>query len=238
MGPGACGVVDGGHRRVREREPRGARRLEAARLHGVESPALTHEVRAVAVQDHRDVDPVGGHPGVLAVEAAVAKPEMLLDVVDHDGAEPGVRRGAAEEGNRRSGAVERHGRPGIDGRQLFEDDRPHEGADLDPAETERRELPDELGRHTARPLVGAHARQQAVLGEAARRLLDEPLLLGEGEREAHAGFLGGSETRSVPCATQASWSPFVTSTRTTAVRRPSATTVDSATTVPPRTGAR
>src|SRR5437667_91881 len=83
-----------------------------------------------------------------------------------------------------------------------------------------------------------HARQQAVLGEAARRLLDEPLLLGEGEREAHAGFLGGSETRSVPCATQASWSPFVTSTRTTAVRRPSATTVDSATTVPARTGAR
>ena len=155
-----------------------------------------------------------------------------------DGAEPGGLRGAVEERNRGSDAVERDGRPGIDGRQLLEDDRPHEGADVCTDEPQRRELPDQLGRHTAVSFVRPHARQEAILRETSRRLLDEPLLLGEGEREAHAGFFGGSETRSVPCATQASWSPFVTSTRTTAVRRPSATTVDSATTVPARTGAR
>jgi hypothetical protein len=50
--------------------------------------------------------------------------------------------------------------------------------------------------------------------------------------------LGGSETRSVPCATQASLPSFVTSTRTTAERRPRASTVDTAVSVPPRTARR
>ena len=49
---------------------------------------------------------------------------------------------------------------------------------------------------------------------------------------------GGSETSSVPCATHTSLPSFVTSTCTTAVRFPRATTRESARTLPPRTGAR
>src|SRR5439155_1759254 len=81
-----------------------------------------------------------------------------------------------------------------------------------------REFPAELRRDAAGLLVRAQTRQQPILREAPRRLLYEPLLVGEREAEAHAGFFGGSETRSVPCATQARRSPLVTSTRTIAVR--------------------
>ena len=227
---------DGSDRRAGEHEPGRPGRLEAARLHRREPEALAHDVGALVLEDDGDVDPVGRDPRRFAVEATVVQPEPVVDIVDHDGA--ASRRGRVREPDCRSGAVERDRGARVDRRQLLEHERPHERAGLRADESERREFPAELRRDAAGLLVRAQTRQQPILREAPRRLLYEPLLVGEREAEAHAGFFGGSETRSVPCATQARRSPLVTSTRTIAVRRPSETTVDSATIVPPRTGAR
>src|SRR5947199_45143 len=64
-----------------------------------------------------------------------------------------------------------------------------EGAEvLAGGEAQRSELAHQLARHAAGPLVGAQPRQQPVAGKAARRVLDQALLVGEREGE-HAALL-------------------------------------------------
>src|SRR5207249_8861001 len=85
--------------------------------------------------------------------------------------------------------IERERRPRVDRRQLLEDEGAREGAEvLGAGETEAGELAHQPARHAAGPLVGAQPRQQAVAGEAARRVLDQALLVGEREAE-HAALL-------------------------------------------------
>src|SRR5262249_42911044 len=62
------------------------------------------------------------------------------------------------------------------------------------------ELPDERGRHAARALVDAELRQQAIVREAARGLLDEPLLVRKREAEHVAPIPSRSPVRKSRCA--------------------------------------
>src|SRR5205814_9699547 len=102
-----------------------------------------------------------------------------------------------ERRKRQAGAVERDGRPRVHGRQLLEDEALREGAEplaaraggnVDRVEAERRELGHQRARHAAGALVGAETRPQAVVGEAARRLLDQALLLVQREAEHAPSF--------------------------------------------------
>ena len=142
------------------------------------------------MQDDRGRDLVGRYPGVLAREAPIAGAEVALDVLDHDPAAPsGAEPGGVEQRLREAVRIERERRPRVDRRQLLEDEGAREGAEvLGAGETEAGELAHQPARHAAGPLVGAQPRQQAVAGEAARRVLDQALLVGEREGE-HAALL-------------------------------------------------
>src|SRR5207247_495394 len=62
------------------------------------------------------------------------------------------------------------------------------GGNVDRVEAECRELGHQRARHAAGALVGAETRPQAVVGEAARRLLDQALLLAQREAEHAPSF--------------------------------------------------
>ena len=132
---------------------------------------------------------------MVARQTAFAHLEALLDIRDHDAARRGREPGFDQRRHRHAEPIEHHRRTRVDGGQLLEDEHfreraePVAGGDI---EAERPELIGEYARHAARPLVLAQPGEEPVGGEASRRLLDEPLLVGEaeGEHAAPIPFLG------------------------------------------------